>query len=60
MNIERRRFFSALQTTLFAGCALSLGSLAQAQHYDETDLVSDLPGLAAVQDTHLANPWGLA
>jgi len=60
MNIARRRLFRLLQTTLLAGCALSLGSPAQAQHYQQTNLVSDLPGEAAVQDTHLVNPWGLA
>ena len=31
-----------------------------AQHYDQTNLVSDVPGLAAVTDPDLQNPWGLA
>jgi uncharacterized protein (TIGR03118 family) len=26
----------------------------------QTNLVSDLPGVAAVQDPHLVNPWGIA
>ena len=59
MNIAQHRPLSLLCSTLVAGCALSLGTVAQAQHYVETDLVSDLPG-AAVQDEHLANPWGLS
>ena len=28
--------------------------------YKQTNLVSDIPGLAAVTDPDLANPWGLA
>ena len=31
-----------------------------AQHYIQTNLVSDLPGMAAVRDPNLINPWGLA
>jgi len=30
-----------------------------AQHYQQTNLVSDLPGLAAATDPNLVNPWGL-
>src|SRR3954454_14503020 len=26
----------------------------------QTNLVSDLPGVAAVQDPHLVNPWGIS
>ncbi|HKB04231.1 MAG TPA: hypothetical protein VKD90_18550, partial [Gemmataceae bacterium] len=26
----------------------------------QTNLVSDLPGVAAIQDPHLVNPWGIA
>jgi uncharacterized protein (TIGR03118 family) len=33
---------------------------ALAQHYVQTNLVSDLPGMAAVRDPNLVNPWGLA
>jgi uncharacterized protein (TIGR03118 family) len=31
-----------------------------AQHYQQTNLVSDLPGLAKFTDPDLVNPWGLA
>ncbi|HXT64945.1 MAG TPA: TIGR03118 family protein [Pyrinomonadaceae bacterium] len=31
-----------------------------AQHYNQTNLVSDLPGVAPVTDPNLVNPWGLA
>jgi uncharacterized protein (TIGR03118 family) len=29
-------------------------------HYQQTNLVSDLPGVAAVTDPNLVNPWGLS
>src|SRR5258708_6949257 len=32
---------------------------ASAQHYTQTNLVSDVPGLAAHTDSDLVNPWGL-
>src|SRR5258708_4803881 len=32
---------------------------AQAQHYNQTDLVSDIMGRAPVFDPNLKNPWGL-
>src|SRR5205807_4756149 len=35
-------------------------TLAGQQHYKQTNLVSDIPGMAAVTDTHLVNPWGLS
>jgi uncharacterized protein (TIGR03118 family) len=39
-----------------AACTLP----GQAQHYKQTDLVSDQSGAAATTDTNLVNPWGLA
>jgi uncharacterized protein (TIGR03118 family) len=33
--------------------------VAKAQHYTQTNLVSDLPGMAPVTDPNLKNPWGL-
>jgi uncharacterized protein (TIGR03118 family) len=45
---------------LFAAGVL-LGTRAEAQHYQQTNLVSDEPGLAVnPPDPHLVNPWGLA
>src|SRR5882724_5689955 len=32
---------------------------ANAQHYVQTNLVSDIPGLATTTDPNLVNPWGL-
>jgi len=39
-----------------ATCALP----ALAQHYKQTNLVSDQSGVAAIQDMNLVNPWGLS
>ena len=42
---------------------LSLSTLLsgqQVQHYKQTNLVADTPGMAAVTDPNLVNPWGLS
>jgi uncharacterized protein (TIGR03118 family) len=39
---------------------LSVSATVRAQHYNQTNLVSDVPGLAPVTDPDLVNPWGLA
>ena len=50
-----------LKRSLFSVAALTLLPLAaQAQHYTQTNLVADLPGVAAVTDPSLVNPWGLS
>jgi len=51
--------------TLVAGLAVSLpGMGAQAGlargSFRQTNLVSDIPGMAMFTDTHLVNPWGLS
>ena len=40
--------------------SLLIPNAAFAQHYIQTNLVSDLPGMAAVKNPNLVNPWGLA
>ena len=35
-------------------------SAQQNQHYTQTNLVSDQPGVAPVTDSNLVNPWGLS
>jgi uncharacterized protein (TIGR03118 family) len=45
----------ALAVVLMFGCFASVF----AQHYQQTNLVSDIPGLAPVTDPNLVNPWGL-
>src|SRR5580765_5038879 len=46
-------FCSLLLFLLFASAPLF------AQHYQQTNLVSDIPGLAKFTDPNLVNPWGL-
>jgi uncharacterized protein (TIGR03118 family) len=47
--------------TLALGLALSLiPSLTFAQHYKQTNLVSDIMGMAPTHDPSLINPWGLS
>lgn len=38
---------------------LSASTRVSAQHYQQTNLVSDVPGLAQFTDPDLVNPWGL-
>ena len=38
---------------------LFLPGVTPAQHYKQTNLVSNIPGMAAVTDPNLRNPWGL-
>jgi uncharacterized protein (TIGR03118 family) len=40
--------------------ALSMGAVASAQHYTQTNLVANTPGIAPVTDPTLVNPWGLS
>jgi uncharacterized protein (TIGR03118 family) len=50
-----------LVSVLSVGTMLGLAPSAWAQHrYQQTNLVSDVPGLAAVTHMPLVNPWGLA
>ncbi len=47
-------------------CVVSIGLLSTStslwaqQHYKQTNLVSDLPGMAATTDPNLVNPWGIS
>lgn len=50
----------SLVVTLTLIAVLSLSRFATAQHYQQTNLVSDVPGLAALTDPNLVNPWGIA
>jgi hypothetical protein len=42
------------------GLVSSLGCAAQAAPYVQTDLVSDISGLANSTDASLVNPWGIS
>ncbi|HXY25105.1 MAG TPA: TIGR03118 family protein [Candidatus Acidoferrum sp.] len=48
------KFLAVLSLSLFL-----LPAVTPAQHYKQTDLVSDIPGMAPVTDPNLLNPWGL-
>ena len=43
---------------LLAFC--SMMQAQQAQHYKQTNLISDIPGMAPTTDPNLVNPWGLS
>jgi uncharacterized protein (TIGR03118 family) len=48
------KFFFVFSFLLFL-----LPAVTQAQHYKQTNLVSDITGMAPVFDPNLKNPWGL-
>jgi uncharacterized protein (TIGR03118 family) len=49
-----------LKSILFPGVLLlALPALSFAQHYQQTNLVSDIMGMAPVHDPNLKNPWGI-
>src|SRR4051812_23069513 len=54
---SQQTFSRNLSLVLSAVVLLSLSGWAQ--HYDQTNLVSDFPGLAASTDPQLVNAWGL-
>lgn len=49
----------AQSAALRAAACVVFSSLALAQHYQQTNLVSDVPGLAAHTDSDLVNCWGM-
>jgi uncharacterized protein (TIGR03118 family) len=56
-DITMTQFKLTLVLATFLSLTFTAASFAQ--HYEETDLVSDIPGRAAVTDPNLVNPWGL-
>jgi uncharacterized protein (TIGR03118 family) len=58
MGIGKRSALS-VRFALVAVCVLA-GTRAHAQHYRQTDLVSDQAVAPVVQDDHLINAWGLS
>src|SRR5437899_790916 len=49
-----------LTMTLVLALAFSAIADSEKKFYQQTDLVSDIPGRAAHTDSHLVNPWGMA
>jgi hypothetical protein len=55
------RFRKTLGISALGAAALcTLTCQADAGPYVQTNLVSDLPGLATITDTDLKNPWGIS
>jgi hypothetical protein len=52
------RFITMKFVTLAA--VLCISGAAFAQRYPQTNLVSDIAGLAAHTDSRLVNPWGIS
>ncbi len=50
---------TVLAGVTFLAIGATLGSAASLNSYVQTNLVSDLPGVAAHQDANLVNPWGI-
>jgi uncharacterized protein (TIGR03118 family) len=62
MSLHRYRNETKLLAPALGVLALLLASQtlsAQSNTFHETDLVSDIPGRAALTDPDLANPWGI-
>jgi uncharacterized protein (TIGR03118 family) len=62
MSVHRvsRGFLFAFVAALVVAAALWPSRHAIAGSYEQTNLVSDLPGMAAVTDPNLVNPWGMS
>ncbi len=56
LNLTARNYWVGFA---FAAAASCIGTTS-AQAYVQTNLVSDIPGLAVITDPKLVNPWGLA
>ena len=52
---------TSVMTTAAAFAALCIGAgVANADGFSQTNLVSNIPGLATVTDPKLINPWGVS
>jgi uncharacterized protein (TIGR03118 family) len=58
--LPRRRLAALAAAALILGLGAMLAPEPAAAGYVVTDLVSDIPGRAPVEDANLVNPWGLA
>src|SRR5262249_23064053 len=60
-DIQRKMATGCLGLCLAASMTMAGTSrAAQPARYAQTDLVSDLPGVAQIQDTNLVNSWGVS
>lgn len=60
MRFAMRFGQSALTAALGIGVFVTFASRAEAGPFVQTNLVSDVPGLAALTDDALRNPWGVS
>jgi uncharacterized protein (TIGR03118 family) len=63
ISAPRRLLLAGTAAGLAAAIALPVGAADAApkdSRFDQVDVVSDQPGVAAIQDPLLVNPWGLA
>ena len=58
MNLQKISRASSAIVLMFA-LLFALSTFGVAQQYQQTNLVSDIQGLAPTRDSHLLNPWGL-
>jgi hypothetical protein len=54
------RLKRSLVTTAIAACTLYAGAWRAEADFIQTNLVSDIPGLASITDPMLVNPWGMS
>jgi uncharacterized protein (TIGR03118 family) len=63
-SVRRRLFGAAIAGSAAVAVMLQAGAIADAQllrgSFHQTNLVSDIPGLARSTDVNLKNPWGLS
>ena len=63
-SVRRRLFGAAIAGSAAVAVMLQAGAIADAQlargSFHQTNLVSDIPGLAQSTDANLKNPWGLS
>jgi hypothetical protein len=60
MNKSALLIKSLVTATIVLGAFYAGAWRAEANPYAQTDLVSDIPGLATITDPELVNPWGVA
>ena len=59
MDYQKSTLRILILSTLTALSMVLFSDFAAATSYEQTNLVSDIPGLAAFTDPNLVNPWGI-
>ena len=58
--IRASSFPAVVSTTVAFGALCAGAGVANADGFSQTNLVSDMPGLATITDFSLVNPWGVS